>query len=319
MLQTVVSAALPVQERLAIRKHRLIPEGCDGSAGQLAALPRLCVVTGIHGDELEGQYVCYALQQRIAAAPGALTGIVDIYPALNPLGMDTISRGIPGFDLDMNGIFPGSPEGSAAECIASELMRDLRGAACVVDLHASDIFLREAPQVRLHENTADRLLPLARLLNTDFIWVYPNSTVLESTLSYSLNALGTPALVVEMGIGLRLTPAYGEQLTDGLLALMARLGIWAGEVPPIRRPLESADGEVALVTAEAPGIFLPAVPHGAMVERGQRIGELVDVLRGKPVQQVLAPAAGWLFSLREYPSCYAGSLLARLLLGGDVL
>ena len=105
-------------------------------------------------------------------------------------------------------------------------MNDLHVASCAVDLHASNIFLREVPQVRLNENNADRLLPFARLLNTDFIWVHANATVLESTLAYSLNAAGVPTLVVEMGIGLRLTPSYGGQLTDGLLALMARLGIW---------------------------------------------------------------------------------------------
>ena len=33
---------------------------------------------------------------------GKLKGIVEIYPALNPLGVDSISRGIPMFDLDMN-------------------------------------------------------------------------------------------------------------------------------------------------------------------------------------------------------------------------
>ena len=42
--------------------------------------------------------------------------------------------------------------------------------------------------------------------------------MLESTLAYSLNEAGVPTLVVEMGIGLRLTPAYCEQLADGLIA-----------------------------------------------------------------------------------------------------
>ncbi len=313
LLQTVVSAALPVHERLTIRKNRLAPP-----TGDTVGLPRLCVITGTHGDELEGQYVCYELQRRIHAQPEALTGIVDIYPATNPLGMDTIRRGIPMFDLDMNRIFPGSEDGPAAEYLAARLMADLQGAACAVDIHASNIFLREIPQVRLGENNAGRLLPLARLLNTDFIWVHASATVLESTLAYSLNAAGVPALAVEMGISLRLTPAYGDQLTDGLFALMAQLGIWSGKTPPVRTPTESTDGEVALISAERPGMFIPAVPHGAEVQRGQLIGEIVDPLRGEAVQRVTAPGNGWLFTLREYPACYAGSVLARILLGGAV-
>ena len=65
-------------------------------------------------------------------------------------------------------------------------------------------------------------------------------------------------------------------------------------------------------------MFIPAVPHGAEVQRGQLIGEIVDPLRGEAVQRVTAPGNGWLFTLREYPACYAGSVLARILLGGAV-
>ena len=57
-------------------------------------MKRICVITGTHGDELEGQYVCYELARRINAHPELLHGIVDIYPALNPLGIDSITRSV---------------------------------------------------------------------------------------------------------------------------------------------------------------------------------------------------------------------------------
>lgn len=47
---------------------------------------RFCVVTGIHGDELEGQYVCYELIRRIRERMENLKGVVELYPALNPPG-----------------------------------------------------------------------------------------------------------------------------------------------------------------------------------------------------------------------------------------
>ena len=40
-----------------------------------------------------------------------------------------------------------------------------------VDIHASNIFLREMPQVRISEETAEALVPLARLLHVDFVWI----------------------------------------------------------------------------------------------------------------------------------------------------
>ena len=80
---------------------------------------RVCIVTGTHGDELEGQYVCYELNRILQEHSDCLKGIVEIYPALNPLGVDSISRGIPMFDLDMNRIFPGDENGAVAEHDAS--------------------------------------------------------------------------------------------------------------------------------------------------------------------------------------------------------
>ena len=70
------------------------------------------------------------------------------------------------------------------------------------------------------------------------------ATVLESTLAHSLNVIGTHCLVVEMGVGMRLTKSYGEQLVDGILNLMHTQGMWAGETKPPRKPIVSKD-EVA--------------------------------------------------------------------------
>jgi predicted deacylase len=111
-----------------------------------------------------------------------------------------------------------------SEYVAAKVLQDMGGADACIDLHSSNIFLREIPQVRVSEQTADRLLPLAKLLNTDFIWVYPSATVMESTLAHSLNKAGVPTLAVEMGVGMRITKEYGRQLTDGIFRLM---GSWA--------------------------------------------------------------------------------------------
>ena len=203
MVQTIAAVGLPIDETLMIQKNRLVPERGIKNGGK-----RISIVTGTHGDELEGQYVCYELQRRIRQHKDCLTGTVDIYPALNPLGIDSITRGIPGFDLDMNRLFPGSENGSMPEYIAYKIVNDLKGSAAVIDIHASNIFLEEIPQVRINELSKDTLLPLAKKLNVDYIWIHSSATVLESTLAYSLNVIGTPTLVVEMGVGMRITNSW---------------------------------------------------------------------------------------------------------------
>ena len=308
MIETVASVGLPIDEKLMVQKNRLIPEN-----GLKGGEKRISIVTGTHGDELEGQYVCYELQRRIKENIGCLTGIVDVYPAINPLGIDSITRGIPGFDLDMNRIFPGSENGSMPEYIASNIIDDLSKSAAVIDIHASNIFLEEIPQVRINELSRDTLVPLAKLLNTDYIWVHSSATVLESTLAYSLNTTGTPTLVVEMGVGMRITKKFGDQLTDGIFALMKELGIWNGEVIDPKEPIISEDGEVSFINAGKSGVFAPCVEHSKNVKQDDHIGDILNPLTGEINERISAPTDGIVFTLREYPIVSEGSLIARIL------
>lgn len=308
MITTIASVALPVDEELKIQKNRIQPE--DGADSQ----KRISVVTGIHGDELEGQYVCFELIRRINAQKEKLHGMVDIYPALNPLGIDSITRGIPAFELDMNRLFPGDAKGNMTEYLAARIVEDLAGSQVVLDIHASNIYLMEIPQIRVNALHEEQLLPLAKEANVDFVWVHGASTVLESTLAYSLNSIGTPTLVVEMGVGMRITKSYGDQMVDGIFNLMRKLGIWEGETAKIRQPVISRNPEdVAYLNAATGGLFVPAVKHGAQLKKGERIGEILDPLAGSVRDEVKAPIDGMLFTIREYPIVDEGSLIGRLL------
>ena len=103
-------------------------------------------------------------------------------------------------------------------------MTALTGAALVVDIHASNIYLREIPQVRINQEFEELLVPFARRMNLDMIWLHGAATVLETTVAHSLNSNGIPCLVVEMGVGMRITPEYCEQLVAGILCCLARDG-----------------------------------------------------------------------------------------------
>ena len=307
MILKVASVDLPVDEELSIVKNRIQPDKLTGKE------KRMSIVTGIHGDELEGQYVCYELVRRLEEDKSKLKGIVDVYPAINPLGIDTIQRGIPGFDLDMNRIFPGSRDGSMAEYFASKTVEDIKGSNLAMDIHASNIFLQEIPQIRINEISKDTLLPFARRANIDFIWVHSAATVLESTLAYSLNSAGTPTLVVEMGVGMRITKAYCDQLTDGIFVLLKDLGIWTGDVIEPKKSIESTDGSVHFLNAASSGIFVPEADHWMNVKIGEHIGDIVEPLTGKILQKIFSPCNGVIFTLREYPVVYEGSLVGRIL------
>lgn len=304
MIETIATAALAVNENLNIQKRRIE----NGTSKK-----RLSLVTGTHGDELEGQYLAYMIGSYLDEHIDRLHGIVDIYPALNPMGIDSITRGVPMFDLDMNRVFPGSKDGTMIEMICSMIVDDIVGSDVCIDVHSSNIYLQEIPQIRMSVPTAPVLLPYAKMMNVDFIWVHDAATVLESTLAHTLNTRGTKTLVVEMGVGMRITKEYCKQLFDGIFNLLKELGMWSGETTPVREPIVSEGREVGFVNSDAAGIFVPCVSFGETVEKGNHIGDVVDPLSSKIVEKVDAVCDGMIFTLREYPVVYGGSLLARIL------
>ena len=305
MIKTIVSTTLPINERFAIRKN-IIRNGKGNR--------RVCIVTGTHGDELEGQMVCYLVAKQLNEHLDLLDGTVEIYPALNPLGIDTIQRGIPNFDLDMNRIFPGNPNGTMAEQTAHLIVEDLKGADLVFDIHSSNLYLRETPQVRINVLNEEELVPLAKRLNIDFVWVHDAATVLESTLAHSLNSTGTKCLVAELGVGQRINHKMCNRLTLGIFNLMKDMGMWKGEVDQslISKPIVCKGDSVEFLNAATSGIFITELKCGVVVAEGEEIGQIVEPMTGEVLSSVVSPVEGYMFTIRAYPIVYEGSLMARV-------
>lgn len=303
MIEVFSSVNLPIDEQYKLVKQRIQ----NGKSKK-----RLCIVTGIHGDELEGQYVAYMLQQKLKTMKSKLNGIIDIYPCMNPLGMDSIQRKVPMFDLDMNRIFPGDEEGSMVEYLAHCIIEDIKGADLVIDIHASNAYLVELPQIRINTLFKETLVPMAKWINADFLWVHGENKVLESTLGFCLNNLDTPTLVLEMGIGSRLTFEYGNNTVQGLLNALVQLGMLEGEFP-VMNPIIGYDHEIRFLNAECAGLFVSDMGVNTKVSKGQKIGEIVDPLSGNKLCDVNSDWEGLLFTIRKYPICNEGSLIGRIL------
>lgn len=310
MIETVVSVDLMVEEELKVKKNHLAPDFLNGDE------KRLCIVSGLYGDELQGQYICYEVIRRIKQDFSKLTGIVDVYPSLNPMGLDSKTREIPGSGMDMNVIFPGSRSGALGEYTASCVFDDIKGADVCIDLHASNMYIHEVPQVRMNDDKVEDLIPIANCLNTDMIWVHPSTSVLAGSLAYSLNQIGIKCVVIESGDAYRINQDYCNQIVDGIFCLMGSMGIWKGETIQIKHCDVTYDSDITYINSESSGIFIPNVRIYDMVSEGNEIGTIVNVITGSVEEIVRATGSGMICSLRSYPVIEEGSLLARIV--GDV-
>ena len=83
-------------------------------------------------------------------------------------------------------------------------------------------------------------------------------------------------------------------------------------VDGLREPMTSEVGDVSYINADAAGIFVPVKEHSKQIKEGELVGYIYDPLEGQVLQEVLSPSSGILFTVREYPIVYEGSLLARI-------
>jgi predicted deacylase len=102
----------------------------------------------------------------------------------------------------------------------------------------------------------------------------------------------------------------------GILRVWRALGVLAPDVELddlTHHPLVADDSNVHYLNAEASGLFVPDVEHWTSVTTGQRLGRIVSAHQGGILSEVRSPVDGVLFTLREYPVVYEGSLMARIM------
>lgn len=306
MIETVMTAQMPVGLPIKIKKNRLEPDTIQEN------MPRLSIVAGVHGDELQGQYICYELIRRIKEERENLKGIVDVYPYVAPMALEIRKRNAPGA-LDMNAMFPGSHHGHTIEYMAAEVIEDLKGSDFCIDIHSSDIFIRELPQIRVPENAGKKVTELAQKSGIPVLWMNSNSSsVWEGSLAYSLRRKGIPNLVIESGIALKIDYEYCKKVIDGIFQMMKELEVFEGEVSPTKKTVTVKKNDVEVIHCNTSGIFIPKIQIGSFVRENQVLGCIVRPILGAELEEVKSSCDGMIFSLREYPAVCEGELLARI-------
>jgi len=313
--QTLLSRASPLGSSLKVVKQTF-------SAYRGKPVQRISFVSGLHGDEFEGLYLCHrlinALRQIQETQPEAFQGEVHIYPAANPPALNHGTRLWPFYGSDMNRMMGPHPGASIPIQMSQEIFENLKESSdLVVDIHASNLHLKELPQIRIIEEFSEELLPLALQTHTDIIWIHPMAGVFESTLGYNLNKLDIPTLVVETGTCLRIEPDFVNRLFNGMMRLLHHQGVLASlppDIPSAPSPQVVYPRGVAQASAKHSGLFVSRVALGQRVGEDEIIGQTLDPVEGVVLEEVTAPGNGLLFTLREQPAVHSGALLARVAL-----
>ncbi|MCI7007539.1 MAG: M14 family metallopeptidase [Parabacteroides sp.] len=267
---------------------------------------RVCIVTGTHGDELEGQYVCFRLNQIIRAQLERLNGTVEIYPALNPLGIDSITRGIPTFDLDMNRIFPGDPQGAMPE--------QIKGYTYGIQLASFYISGDFVPHVRLmrtgYEDTEG-----AKLFGMPYITLRQPLPFDTTLLNYNWQIWETKAYSLYGGMNDGVESPVTAEMIGTILRFAQRIGLTRKPVVgiPDFNPQVIDESSFCSVRTPQAGIFYRLKGAGAKVQEGEPLARIIDPYEGSVRAEIISPTDGIIFFAHNKPLALANTLLFNIL------
>lgn len=264
------------------------------------------ILSGIHG----GEYVGIETAIRFAATlePGELRGRVLVAHPVNLAAFfDRRQYVHPADGKNLNRVFPGRADGTAAERIAFAVTEQLfRQADFVIDLHGGDIHEAlmpfvvcsggESPQVAALAEDAARRTGLPYLTRVD----HPGASF------GAAGVLGIPAILMELGQCGRWSADEVDAYTAALRNVLRHLEMLPGTAEPPRAPVYLS-GLNTVVAAES-GCWHPCVAVGDRVAAGDAIGEMRDVF-GRALRRYAATQAGVILVLVTSLAVGAGESL----------
>jgi len=246
---------------------------------------RATLIAGTHGDE--GPWSALVMRMLCRRPAAQLTGRLRVIFTANALAAE-VERRNSWIDspnsIDLDGVFPGNPDGSHTDRLAAAIAPLVADSEVVIDLHGGGTWCVNA-FVKRFEGSEQ----LAADLGAPFISDAPNK---RGGLTTYARSLGIKVVNVEVGGRSSKEMYWTERNVIGLERALYNLGVLALETPP--RPAERAVevGPTKPMRAKVGGIFVPTLREeavGTIVPIDTELGRILDLHTLAEVQVFAAP------------------------------
>lgn len=268
--------------------------------------PTVGIVTTIHGDETTPLMVVRDLLATLD--PERLSGRVAAIPVANPLAVSVFGRQTPEQHgkTDLHEVFPGNREGNITQRLAHAIASNmLDHVDALVDIHCGGLGGRLQNRADFDASASpdvyERSLALCRAFNAPFI----HANNLAGTAARYCNGRNVPTVNPELG-GVYLGPDadrdYARDTLAGLRAVLASLNMIEAPAAPARKQLlfnvKSRFEVNPGVGGYLRSFFDRPSDLGRKVEKGEKLGELVDIHTLEICEELRASVTGYLFFSR---------------------
>lgn len=280
----------------------------------------LSIVSGLQGDHLNGIYLNSRLSQFLDSVvedidPNyTLKGRVISFPVANLNAIQSGSKLWPYDGMDMDLAFPGNPQGETTEALASAIFTHTADSYWGLILQSAPPHYENAPHIQTLKMDG-RIKKLCRYLQIET--ARKINEPIKANLLNHWHMKDITAVTLSAGSPRNLNRPQCETLFQGIVNFMV-----AEKILNDKRKFKSeentkpqfyeANDEVALL-AGTTGMFLKEMKVGTAVQKGQKIGEILDIYSGKRLEKITASAEGFIVTLRQYPIVYEKEPIAIIL------
>lgn len=239
--------------------------------------PTALLLSGVHGDEFEGQIALTKLARDLE--PPDIEGRVIILTMANSPAAEAGLRTSPIDDGNLNRSFPGDPFGTPTQMIA-HYIEEVLLPICdyCFDLHSGGTSLFYPPTLlrgRGHtDDEAKELVRLQEAFDLPYAWVFASGGGPKTTARTSMGAAGRKgviSLMAELGGGGGVSPAILAQTERGIRRLLHCIGVLPSYRPDAAQGTRELRAEGSVYAYDA-GIFEPFKDPGDAVAEGEDVG-----------------------------------------------
>ena len=300
--ESILTLDLPYRDPLDVHgfsfgidaSGKVLGKGADPSSLERS----LCVVAGIRGDEILQTLVCALFVEQLEKMERskALTRgcLIRVIPCANPASMGMGRRFWPLDKTDINRMFPGNTNGETTQRIAAGLFAQVRG--FTYGVHLSSFYLEGdfIPHVRVmhgpgecEDHGADFCLP--------YVTHYEPGSFDTTTLHYNWRLHGTEAYTLFTRKTTVADEGIAHDAVRSLLRFMSARGLTRRQFHGGSRTFGLAERFLTPVHAPVGGVCCPVVRVGDVVEKGQVLATIRDLLCGRVTARVVSPCDGVVF------------------------
>jgi len=262
--------------------------------------PKLCITAGMHPTEYAGIEAAFRIPRLLN--PEQLSGAVISVPIVNTPAFQSRSRLCPVDGTNLNRLYPGQPDGTVGNLIASFLTKEVFSQSnFYVDNHCADVHEVAVNNMIYYEVEKDDVdknsREMCKCFDTPYARVVrPKEPVTGQMSSVHYTAqLGCASVLSEVGScgGLSKSGKIDEDdvswNVNGIMNVMKHFGMTEGS-PRLHEKQKVIPNWVELFAKQA-GIFYPRIDIGNRVAKGEVIGETRNLLQ-EPVETIESPING---------------------------